>query len=513
MFQAQWPFTIPSGVVTTAPSVMSRIAREIDEIGFLTTKTLSLEPRTGYLEPIISEYHHGCFINAVGLPSPGAEWFASAMKPLLPLYKSKPLLVSIMGSDPDEFLKCAKILFDVADAFELNLSCPHVKAAGQSVGSDPDMVDRIIRLLCKNLRKPIIPKLSPNLSNVVEIAIICEKAGASALSLINTVGPGMAVDDMGNPILSNVVGGISGSAIKPIGLRIVREVAQQVRLPIIASGGIDSPVDVEAYRKAGASFFAVGSALAGASTEETKIFFRTIGKSYRSKRIETTNIRVKTRNDSLLMTAYSKTRVVSNRQVSSNIFRLELESGSVCQPGQFFFLRIPNSGEKPFSPMNDLKPVYLIRSIGPFTQRLSVLKTGDTVYVRGPYGNGFKAPNSGEKLILVGGGTGAAPIIMAASKWSSRVWRTYFGFSSNFEERFERQIGSLKPSPAILIDSPGLVGAVVDFVDGEMTALGELPENMSVYLCGPREMMKRIGAVFARFTTHDRIYVAREDIM
>jgi len=182
LFSVQYPFTIPSGVVSTTPSVLVRIAREVKEIGFLTTKTLSLNPRPGYREPILHEYHPGCFINAVGLANPGAASFAEAIKPLLPLHGGKPLLVSIMGSIPEEFLECALILNDVADAFELNLSCPHVKAAGQSVGTDPVMVDKIIRLLCDRLKKPIIPKLSPNVSNIVEMAKVCERAGASGLS-------------------------------------------------------------------------------------------------------------------------------------------------------------------------------------------------------------------------------------------------------------------------------------------------------------------------------------------
>ncbi len=508
IFQSQWPFTIPSGVVTTTPAVIARIAREIDEIGFLTTKTLSLEPRPGYREPIISEYHKGCFVNAVGLPSPGADWFRAAMKPFLPLYNGKPLLVSIMGGDPEEFLRCAEVLDDVADAFELNLSCPHVKAAGQSIGGDPVMVERIIKLLCNSFKKPIIPKLSPNLSNIVEIASICAKAGASALSLINTVGPGMAVDDDGNPILSNVVGGISGAAIKPIGLKIVREVASKVRLPIIASGGISTPHDVEAYRKAGASLFAIGSALAGMSTEGMKKYFKSIGIYYRFKKLE-----VKTVSDALISTAYSKTEVVSNQQVSSNMFMLQLEAGPMSEPGQFFFLRIPNFGEKPFSPMVDLNPVYLIRAIGQFSQKLSVLKKGDVVYVRGPYGTGFTKPYPEKKLILVGGGTGAAPIIMAASKWQSSVSRIYFGFSSKLEESFERRIRSLNPSVKIAIDTPAQIGAVVSCIDSEIADSGVDVKNIAVYLCGPRLMMNKAGEAFKKILGADRIYMAREDIM
>jgi len=131
------PFTIPSGAVTTAPSVIARFALEIPALGFLTTKTISLEPREGYREPVVHEYYPGCFINAVGLTNPGAQKFLEAMQPHLPLHDHKPLIVSIMGQDPQEFLACALILDPIADALELNLSCPHVKGAGQAIGSTP----------------------------------------------------------------------------------------------------------------------------------------------------------------------------------------------------------------------------------------------------------------------------------------------------------------------------------------------------------------------------------------
>jgi dihydroorotate dehydrogenase (NAD+) catalytic subunit len=510
MFEVEWPFTIPSGIITANPAVIARIASEIDEIGFLTTKTLSLEPRPGYREPVISEYHRGCFVNAVGLPSPGAESFANAMKEFLPLRKSKPLLVSIMGSVPEEFLRCAEVLNDVADGFELNLSCPHVKAAGQSIGSDPDMVDRIVRLLSESLSKPIIPKLSPNVGNIVEIACICEKAGASALSLINTVGPGMAVDDEGNPVLSNVVGGISGAAIKPIGLKIVRDVAEHTTIPIIASGGISSYLDVEAYRKAGAHFFAVGSALAGMSTEEVRTFFRSIGRHYLTKRLHEEKI---VNIDSSPITKYSKTEVAGNRLVARNMFILELESGPACDPGQFFFLRLPGFGEKPFSPMIDSSPLYLVRSVGPFTEKLSTLKQKDTVYIRGPYGVGFKEPKPTEKLILLGGGSGVAPIIMAACRWGNSVKKSYLGFSEDIGDEFQSLIRSFVPSAKILIDPPGCVGTVVDYVQREAAVSDDDISNMLVYMCGPRAMMKRAGDIFSRLVSPGRIFMAREDIM
>lgn len=510
LFAVSRPFTIPSGVVTTAAPVLARIAREIKEIGFLTTKTLSLDPRPGYREPIIHEYHPGCFINAVGLANPGASQFADAMKPLLPLHDGKPLLVSIMGSDPEEFLECAAILNDVADAFELNLSCPHVKAAGQSVGSDPKMVEKIVRLLVTRFNKPIIPKLSPNIANIVEIAKICENAGAGGLALINTVGPGTSVDDDGNPILSNVVGGLSGAAIKPIGLKLVREVSAEVSLPIIASGGIATPNDVEAYRKAGATYFAVGSSLAGMSTTEIKKFFKWISGTNASRKGISKN---KIRGALGSLTNFVRTKVVSNKPISSSMFRLELEEGPRCEPGQFFFLRIPDYGEKPFSPLQDTRPVYLIRSVGPFTQKLSTLERGDSIYLRGPYGNGFKTPGELEKIIVLGGGTGAAPILMAAARWRAKIIRAFIGFSQPVEDWFMDEIQTIIPLARIKIDAPGQVGSVFELIDLELRAFFTGLKNTRAYICGPAKMNDRSSAFFARFLEAKDIYIAREDIM
>ncbi len=510
LFKTLTRFTIPSGVLTTGPTVISRIAREIPEIGFLTTKTLSIVPRDGYREPIIHEYYPGCFVNAVGLANPGAANFADAMKPLLPLYGRKPLLVSIMGSDPDEFLECALILDEIADAFELNLSCPHVKSAGQSVGSDPVMVESVVRKLCQCLNKPIIPKLSPNLENIVDMAKLCAGAGAAGLSLINTVGPGTAVDNDGDPVLSNIVGGISGASIRPIGLKIVREVSGIVKLPIIASGGINSPEDVEAYRKAGATYFAVGSGLAGMTTPQVRKFFQWL-----SGPVDVGQINRRSRKgiSCAVHTRYVKTKVTSCKPISLDMFRLELEEGPNCDPGQFFFLRIPGLGEKPFSPMSDVRPVYLVRTVGPFTKGLSTLREGDSIYLRGPYGIGFKSPSNGERIVVVGGGTGVAPILMAANKWSQSIYKTFMGFSHPAAQWFLDEAKLFGANVEVAVDGPCEVGAILTVIESYFNSLTEFPPDLKAYICGPTMMMKKAGELFSRFIDKKNIYIAREDVM
>lgn len=504
------PFTIPSGIVTTVPSVIARIARDIPEIGFLTTKTLSVEPRAGYREPILYEYQPGCFVNAVGLANPGAAKFRDAMKPLLPLHDAKPLIVSIMGGNPEEFLECALILEPIADVFELNLSCPHVKGAGQSVGSDPEAVRGILRALRGRSGKPLIPKLSPNLGDVGSMARLCETEGAAALTLINTVGPGTACDADGNPVLFNINGGLSGAGVLPIGLRAVREAASQVDIPIIACGGIGSPEDVIAYFKAGACLFGVGSALAGQTTTELASFFKALATGHhglpdaenkRGSRFHSTR------------TLYVKMKVAENIVIGRNLFRLALETGLPCDPGQFFFLRLPDVGEKPFSPAAAVPAVYLVRTVGPFTSALANLKAGDSLYMRGPYGQGFPQPQPMRPLVLVAGGTGAAPLLMAAASGKKTIAAGFFGFSAEIAAPFRAEIMRAVPGARVVIDPPNHIGEVVKALKAHVLKETDLYTECLVFLCGPEPMMNAAVEALKDRVPRERIFTAREDIM
>lgn len=504
------PFTIPSGIVTTVPTVIAGLARDIHALGFLTTKTISLAPRPGYREPIIHEYHPGCFINAVGLANPGARSFLESMSFLKPLHENKPLVVSIMGETAEEFLECAKALEPIAEAFELNLSCPHVKGAGQSVGSDPEMIRLIIDILKKKIRKPIIPKLSPNIPNFHDIVCLCEKLGADGLSLINTVGPGTAVDSQGNPVLSNINGGLSGSAIRPIGLKLVREAASLVKIPIIACGGISGPGDVTAYKIAGASLFGVGSALAYIDTKSLPALFDWLStgidqQTGRESHFNPPPIHVRT--------DYSRAIVTSNQTIAENMFELKLDRDVSCQAGQFFFLRLPGVGEKPFSPVDTNPLSFLVRAIGPFTKALQELRNMDEVQFRGPYGKGFPSPTPGVPLVMVGGGTGAGPIIMAAKKWSAHNPIVFLGFSSSLSIDERAGVNTDAINAIVAIDPPGNPGEVIRSLSRQINQNAAAFSNATVFLCGPMPMMAVAADLMKRHTVPKNIFMAREDIM
>ncbi|MHB1471006.1 MAG: dihydroorotate dehydrogenase [Thermoplasmataceae archaeon] len=242
--------------------------------GAAVTKSIGMMERTGYRPPVVAEVRGG-LLNAVGLPNPGIENFGDEIK--IALKSGKPVIGSIFGSDTEEFVYLAKKMeMYGVEAIELNLSCPHVKGFGSEVGSDPDLVEEIVNDLKKKIRIPIFAKLSPNVTDVVEIAKAAQNA--DAIVLINTV-RGMAVDIYARkPILTNTFGGLSGHSIKPVGVRYVYEVKKETGKTVIGVGGISDYTDAIEYIMAGSSAVQIGTAL----YTEGKEIFNTINRGIRN---------------------------------------------------------------------------------------------------------------------------------------------------------------------------------------------------------------------------------------
>jgi len=414
------PFTIPSGIVTTEVSCLERIANEIPEIGILTTKSIGPEPKAGNREPILAQYIPGGFVNAVGLTNPGCEEFAEKLSKIK-IPEDKFLLCSIFGKNADEFVHVAKTLENHVDGFELNLSCPHAKGYGMQLGQDAEKVSEIVKAVTKNSKKPIFAKLTPNAGNIGEIAKSAVSAGAYGITAINTVGPGYYPFDE-HPVLTNEVGGLSGIGITPIGLKCVRDIRRAVgeNVPIIGMGGIRTVKDVEDYASVGANFFGIGSALAGMNENELANYFPTIisdlenGTNNAEKLLKKVDMKYK--------------RVTIDSIINSGCdFKVIKTIDSInASAGQFVFVWIPETGEKPFSVMDDDPLTLGILEKGEFTKKINSMKKGDEFYVRGPYGKGFNIPydlkvDDGSKVILVGGGCGIAGLYLFAKQLSKRV--------------------------------------------------------------------------------------------
>lgn len=231
---------------------------DLSKLGGIITKGTSLKPKSGNKPPRVCETASG-MLNSIGLQNPGVEYFAQNDLPFLRKFDTA-IIVNACGSTIDEYVELCKILntLDI-DGVELNLSCPNVKAGCMAFGNTYDGVKEITSKVRKVLQKPLIVKLTPNVTNIAEIAKAVEDAGADGVSLINTL-LGMKIDiNKRKPVLANNTGGLSGPAIKPVAVRMVYQVAQAVKIPILGMGGIVNGEDAIEFMLAGASAISIGA--------------------------------------------------------------------------------------------------------------------------------------------------------------------------------------------------------------------------------------------------------------
>lgn len=232
----------------------------LEKLGGIATKGTTLNRRTGNLAPRIAETPSG-MLNSVGLQNPGIDHFVNKELPYL-LEKNTVILANIAGSTVDECVQVAEKLEPTdVHMIELNISCPNVKQGGAAFGTSCDMAAEVVRQVRKATSKPLVVKLSPNVTSITDIAKAVEDAGADAVSLINTL-LGMRIDiNTRRPILRNNVGGMSGPAVFPVAVRMVWQVANAVKIPVIGMGGVSSGRDAVELMMAGASAVQVGAAI------------------------------------------------------------------------------------------------------------------------------------------------------------------------------------------------------------------------------------------------------------
>ncbi|EKN66370.1 dihydroorotate dehydrogenase 1B [Neobacillus bataviensis LMG 21833] len=232
---------------------------DLSKLGAIMIKATTVEPRFGNPTPRVAETDGG-MLNAIGLQNPGLEKVLSEELPWLSQY-DVPIIANVAGSNEEDYVTVAREISKATNvqALELNISCPNVKTGGIAFGTIPEVAKRLIRKVKEVSEVPVYVKLSPNVTNIVDMARAVEEGGADGLTMINTL-VGMRLDlKTGRPILANRTGGLSGPAIKPIAIRMIYEVSQAVSLPIIGMGGVQSAEDVIEYFYAGASAVAVGT--------------------------------------------------------------------------------------------------------------------------------------------------------------------------------------------------------------------------------------------------------------
>lgn len=232
---------------------------DLNKLGAVVTKGVANVPWTGNPTPRVAEVYGG-MLNAVGLQNPGIELFCKRDIPFLKQYDTK-IIVNVCGHTTEEYLEVVECLAEEAiDMMEINISCPNVKEGGIAFGQDPKAVEAITKAVKEKAKQPIIMKLSPNVTDITEMARAAEAGGADALSLINTI-TGMKIDiHRRSFVLANKTGGMSGPAIHPVAVRMVYQTAQAVKVPIIGMGGIMNAADAIEMILAGATAVSIGTA-------------------------------------------------------------------------------------------------------------------------------------------------------------------------------------------------------------------------------------------------------------
>ena len=232
---------------------------DLNRLGAVVVKGVAAVPWKGNPAPRIAEVYGG-MLNSVGLQNPGVDWFIENDIPFLRRFDTK-IIVNVCGHSVEEYENVVrKLQGQDIDMLELNISCPNVSEGGMSFGTDPKMAENVVKAVKKLADKPLIVKLTPNVTDITEIAKAAVSGGADALSLINTL-TGMKIDIYRRkPVLQRKIGGMSGPAVKPVAVRMVYQVCHAVDVPVIGMGGISTPEDAIEFIMAGATAVAVGTA-------------------------------------------------------------------------------------------------------------------------------------------------------------------------------------------------------------------------------------------------------------
>lgn len=250
------PVMLASGILGETGASLVRVARA--GAGAVITKSIGPEPREGYPNPTVLELEAG-ILNAVGLANPGAVAYANELETAK--QGGVPVIVSVFGKSEGEMSTVAKLMEKAgASAIELNLSCPHARNVGAELGRDPEVVGCVVSAVKSSVNIPVFAKITPNVTDVGDTALAVANSRGDGIVAINTI-KAMAINpETGKPVLSNRVGGLSGPAIKPIGVRCVYELCESVDIPIVGVGGILTGRDALEYMMAGATAVQIGSA-------------------------------------------------------------------------------------------------------------------------------------------------------------------------------------------------------------------------------------------------------------
>lgn len=513
------PFTIPSGIITTTPPVLKYFAEAVQELGFLTTKSIGPKAREGFDEPILAQFSLHDFLNAVGLANPGADAWIEEAKEIYPLPAGKKLSTSIFGNNTAEYREVALKVAPFTDMIELNLSCPHAggvdgKCALAQLGKSPEATAEVVGAVkdaVAEYKRPVIAKLTPMADDIGAVAKAAVEAGADGLSLINTVGPNLYIEPYsGKPVLSNKFGGQSGRGIFATALRCAQKAREAVGqgTPIIFMGGIEVAENILSAKAGGADLFGIGTVLAGKSTPQVVRYLKRFFESSRPPRPT---------DDWLIR--YEPFEITEIKQHGENLKTFRLDKKTNCCAGQFFFLWLPEIGEKPFAVADDDPLTFFIRKVGKFTSALFELEEGSKIYGRGPYGNCFDTyfleyfPDT----CLVGGGTGISALHQYVKMMEDKKDKINVFLGAKTKRQLPFLEGFKKMSAELFIatedGSLGYKGLVTDLLKSKLKEKERDTQKLHFVNCGPELMEAAALKIEANYTEAKNIETSVERYM
>jgi dihydroorotate dehydrogenase (NAD+) catalytic subunit len=491
-------FGFPSGVITTNSDIARYMFAHVPQFGFYQGKSTTIEPTVGNREDILTQPTPDSMWNAVGYTNPGLEATVEGFRELREATPDDVFLMAQVGESTEEKFAYSVDAFeqagDIADGYEINVSCPHAAKGGILIGSDPDSVRSITAATRKATRKPIIVKLNAGVKDFEAIALAAVEGGADAISAINTLGGP-------NPELSNQFGGLSGAAIFPATYDAISRLRRVTDVPIIAMGGIRGAGDIRRLEAIDPNlFYAIGTALGGLDSEEIREYFRILEEDLAEGTDRATGM---TLNRMLMDYHPFVVREVVEYGETVRVIKFHERLEAEVDVGQFVFLKVGNTDSKPFSVADNRDGLeVLVRSVGPMTERACALKVNDVVRVRGPYGHAFTLPED-RPVVLVGAGVGIAPIHFAAH-YHRGPKRIFLGAVTAEELSYWE---SFKEAGEVSVSTDdgtaGHQGYIHELVE---TSLAEDPPENPVFLnCGPEVAMAALDRV-------EREYAAPEDI-
>lgn len=504
-----------SGAASTKPALIRFFDDNVPAVSIITTKSFQVRPNAGNREPVITEPQLGCFGNSVGLRNPGMDQALSEIKALREGHPLRCLLnISVSASSIDDFVTLVRAFSPYADLIELNFSCPHAASGyGSAIGGSAEIASSYvagIRKGCPDLKCRLLAKLTPNVEDIASIAKAVIDAGADGITAINTAGPEVYQLD-GFKVLNNALGGKGGQSGRWIFEKACAAV-KAIRCAIgkgpmiIGEGGVSSGADAARLIQCGADAIGIGSALAMVRQQDWSSYLEAVRTEARS--IVQGKGALPAASLGFLDTAnrmeYVKHKVLKVIHHDESTVVITLDGKLDSNAGEFAFIWIPGSGEKPFSVATSNPLRFIIKKRGLFTERCMKLEEGDSVYVRGLYGKPAELVPRPE-AILVAGGTGEAvlPELARALDNAGTSMRTYVGVTSCNGGIMEDELSAFGPYTAISDD--GMPGRVIDEIPVPE------PERTAVYIVGPERFMAKAAMRFSSLgVSDDAIMISME---